>query len=132
MGLDTCVEVSDPQALKRISFRDSTARVKLVPFPARYEPKNICKTSSCAASNEQQILPSVPQGLPGFQCVLDSLLRLALSAQRFEGLALEIEDVLLAHRSARSDVASAEHLGDLACELDLVIGDEISLAHEVR
>src|SRR5260370_3500242 len=56
---------------------------------------------------------SIPQRFPRLQCVLNPLLRLLLTAQRFEALALQIKNVLLAHRRSRGDVAAAEDFGDL-------------------
>ena len=56
----------------------------------------------------------VPQRLPRLQGVLNSLLRLFLAAKRFEPLALEIQDVLLAHRRSRRNLPAAEDFGDLA------------------
>ncbi len=38
----------------------------------------------------------VPQGLSGLQCELNALLSLLFTAERFEGLALQVEQVLLA------------------------------------
>src|SRR5579884_583055 len=43
----------------------------------------------------------VSQRLSGLQRKLNSLLRLLLAAERFEAFALEIEDVLFAHRCSR-------------------------------
>jgi len=45
--------------------------------------------------------------------VLNPLLCFALAAQRFESLALEVEDVLLADRRSGGDLAAAEDFGDL-------------------
>ncbi len=56
----------------------------------------------------------VPQCLSRLERELNSLLGFLLAAERFEAFALKVEDVLLAHWSARSDVAAAEDFGDLA------------------
>ena len=61
----------------------------------------------------------------------DALPRLRLAAERFEGFALQIEDVLLAYRSARGHVAAAQHLGDFDADLLIVVTDLLGLPHEV-
>src|SRR6476659_4175210 len=43
----------------------------------------------------------VPQWLARFQRELDALLRLLLAAERLETFALQIQQILLAHRSSR-------------------------------
>src|ERR1700730_1052440 len=77
-------------------------------------------------------LESIPQRLARLQRELNSFLRLLLAAKRFEALALQIEDVLLAHRSAGSDVAAAQDFGDLCAQLHFVVGDEVALPHQVN
>src|SRR5438270_13728718 len=74
----------------------------------------------------------VAQRLSRFQRVLNSFLRFLLAAKRFEGLAFEIEDELLADRSSRCYIPAAEHLRNLCAELDLILSDEVSLAHEMH
>src|SRR2546426_7692815 len=74
---------------------------------------------------------SIPQCLARLQRVLNPLLRLLLSAQRFEPLALQVEHVLLADRRARGHVPAAEDLSDFGGQLHLVLGDVIALTHEV-
>src|ERR1700674_3907313 len=74
---------------------------------------------------------SIPQSLPRFQRVLDSLLGFLLSAERFESLALQVKDVLLAHRSSGSHMAAAEDFGDLGSQFHFILGDVVTLAHDV-
>src|SRR5665811_1058953 len=62
---------------------------------------------------------------------MNSLLCFLFAAEGFEALALQVEDVLLAHGSAGGDVAAAEDFGDLSTQLYFVVGDEVALAHEV-
>src|SRR6267378_1360431 len=74
---------------------------------------------------------SIPQGLARLQRELDSLLRLFLAAQRFEALALQVQDVLLAHGRARREIAAAQHFGDLVADFDFVVANEVALPHQV-
>src|SRR5207244_8320984 len=99
----------------------------------------------CSTWNTSPICRSVPRGnrspfglsgltgskIPRLQRVLNPLLRLLLSTQRFEPLALQVEHVLLADRRARGHVPTTEDLGDFGGELHLVLGDVIALTHEV-
>src|SRR5579864_3877435 len=73
----------------------------------------------------------VPQCLARLERVLNPLLRLLLSAQGLESFPLQIQDVLLTHRSSRSDITSTQHAGDLSTEFDFVVRDEVPLPHEV-
>ena len=57
----------------------------------------------------------VPQRFSCLQRVLNPLLRLALSAERFESLALQIEHILFADRRSRRDVTSAKNLRRFCC-----------------
>ena len=74
----------------------------------------------------------IPQRLAGFQRVLNSFLRFLFTAERFETFAFQVEDVLLAHRSAGRNVASAKDLRNLSGEFHLVLGDVLALAHQVN
>src|SRR5208282_4242461 len=67
----------------------------------------------CAVLGKSISSTLVPQRLARLQRVLNSFLRFLFPAQRLESLALQIEDVLLAHRSSRRHVSAAEHLGNL-------------------
>ena len=73
----------------------------------------------------------IPQRLPRLQRVLNPLLRLLLAAQGFKPLALQIENVLLAHRRTRCDTSAAQDLSDLRTQLHFVVSDKISLPHHV-
>src|SRR5207302_8744481 len=75
---------------------------------------------------------SIPERLPRLQCVLNPLLRLLLTAKRLEPFALEIKDVVFANRRTGRDVASAQHFGDFCAQLDFVVCDVVTLAHEVN
>ena len=58
----------------------------------------------------------------------DSLLRLLRAQQAQKRLAFQIENVLFGDR-ARRTIAAAEHVGQLASDAYLVIGDRATLAH---
>src|SRR5437763_1544575 len=51
-------------------------------------------------------LPSVSQCLPSLQSVLDAFLRLLLAAQRLEGLAFQVEQILFAEGSSGRDFSA--------------------------
>src|SRR5450755_3212107 len=74
---------------------------------------------------------SIPQRLPRLQRVLNALLRLLLPAQRFERLALQIQQILFAHRRARRHVAAAKNLRDLGPQFHFILGDVVALAHQM-
>src|SRR5260370_36316261 len=74
---------------------------------------------------------SIPERLPRLQRVLNPLLRLLLTAQRLEPLALQVEDVLLDHRRSRSDVAAAQDFSDFCPQLHFIVGDVVALAPQV-
>src|SRR5579864_1632631 len=75
---------------------------------------------------------SIPQRLPRLQRVLYPLLRLPLAAQRFESLALQIQQILLAHRRSRCHIAAAQHLGHLVADLLLMVADVLALPHQMH
>src|SRR6266404_962059 len=75
---------------------------------------------------------SVSQRLPGLQRVLNSFLRLFLSAERLERLPLQVEQVLFADGSPGSDIATANNFGNLVAKLLFVVADELALTHEVH
>src|SRR5205085_1305764 len=52
-------------------------------------------------------------------------------AERFESFALQVEQVLLAHRSSRRDRAAADHLCDFVPNLHVVVADVLALSHQV-
>src|SRR4051812_44978871 len=58
---------------------------------------------------ETRCIALITQRLTGFQRVLDPLLCFLLSAKRLEAFALQVENVLLAHRRARGNMSSAKH-----------------------
>src|SRR5206468_6214426 len=60
------------------------------------------------------------------------LLRLLLAAKRLESFALEIKNVLLTDRSARSDVPATEDFRDFSAQLHFVVSDVLPLAHEMN
>src|SRR5512132_2693050 len=74
------------------------------------------------------MLASVAEGLARLERVRAALLRLLRAQQPEKGLALEIEDVLLRH-GARRTVAAAEHIGELARDAHLVLGDLPAFTH---
>src|SRR4051812_34540045 len=74
-------------------------------------------------------LISIAQRLSRLQRVLDALLRLLLTAQRLEGLALEVEQVLLAYQRPRRDSAAAQDFRDFARNLHFVVADVLALPH---
>src|SRR6266576_3691909 len=74
---------------------------------------------------------SISQCLPRLQCVLDSFLSLLLTAERLEGFPLQVEQVLLADRSSGGDISATDNLRDLVAQLELVVGNELALPHQV-
>jgi hypothetical protein len=74
----------------------------------------------------------IPQRLPRLQRVLNPLLSFLLTAKRLKTFALQIQNVLLADRSAPSDVAAAENFRDFRGQLYFVFGDVVALAHQVN
>src|SRR5579884_606804 len=74
----------------------------------------------------------IPQRLPRLQGVLNSFLGLSLSAERLERLPLQIQNVLLADRSSRRNMSSAEHFRDLGSDLHFMITDVPTLPHQVN
>src|SRR5207244_4570311 len=72
---------------------------------------------------------SIPQRLPRLQRELNPFLCLPLPTQRFESFPLQIQDVLLTHRRARGHIPSAQHFGDLRCQLHFVFRDVVALPH---
>src|SRR5690606_23832092 len=69
----------------------------------------------------------VPQRLPRLQGVHDPLLRLRHLREGDEVLALEAEQPVLVHAGAAVDLAAAEHGGDAAGDLVVVLADEPAL-----
>src|SRR4051794_12079435 len=72
---------------------------------------------------------SVPQRLPGLQRVLNTLLRLALAAERLEAFTLQIQDVLLRDHDSGRDGATAKHFGDFVADLHFMVADVLTLTH---
>src|ERR1051326_9098731 len=64
---------------------------------------------------------SVAQRFTCFECVLNSFLRLLLSAKRLEGLAFEIKKILLTYRRSRGHISAAEHFSDLVPDFHFVL-----------
>src|ERR1041385_2913414 len=74
----------------------------------------------------------IPQGLAGFQGVLDSFHRFGLAAQAQEHLAFEIEDVLFGHKMRPAQIAAAEHMREFGPDLFVVPTDLAGLAHLIQ
>src|SRR5205814_387149 len=83
-------------------------------------------------SSVESLQKSIPQCLTRLQRVLNSLLRFLLAAKRFEGLALKIENVLLADGSSRRDISAAQDLRNFGPDFYFVIADVFTLAHQVN
>src|SRR5262245_4580950 len=66
---------------------------------------------------------SIPQRLPRLERVLDPRLSFLRSKQLHEARTLEIEEPLLVHRRAGLDVASAQHIRDVAGDQKVVLRD---------
>src|SRR5579863_7351912 len=72
----------------------------------------------------------IPQRLSGLEGEGDALLSFALAAEGDEGLALEVQQILLADESACSDPAAAENVGRPSRDLLIVLGSVACLAHQ--
>src|ERR1035438_7061890 len=73
----------------------------------------------------------VPKCLTGLQRELNALLGFLFTCERDEGLALQVEQILLTDQSAGVDLSAAEHVSYLAGDLHFVIGDELATPHDV-
>src|SRR5205814_10638355 len=72
---------------------------------------------------------SVPQRLAVLEHELDAFLGLRRLRERYEMLALEIEQPFLVHHAAGIDLTAAQHLGDARRDVVVVIRDEGALFH---
>src|SRR5690606_24891319 len=71
----------------------------------------------------------VAQGLAAHEHVLDALLGLGLAAQLQEGLALQVQVVLLGPLGAGGDVSAAQDAGQLVGDEGIVLAGEARLDH---
>ena len=77
-------------------------------------------------------LASVSQRLPSLQSVLDAFLRLLLAAQRLEGFAFQVEQILFAKGSSAREISAANDFGDLIAEFLFVVAYELALPHQMH
>ena len=68
----------------------------------------------------------ISQRLSGFECVGDSLLRFALSAQANESFALQIENVLLGNGLRRRNAATRQYVCQFSCDNRVVLTGEFA------
>src|SRR5205809_2688376 len=74
-------------------------------------------------------LPSIAQWLAGLERVGDAFLRSGILEQRHELAALEVEQPLLVYEARRLDLAAAQHACDAQSDLEVMRGDESTVAH---
>jgi hypothetical protein len=71
----------------------------------------------------------LPNRLAGLHHAHDAFLGLGMVQQFHEGLALEVEQPLLADQAALIDVAAGHDAGDHLAQLEVVGGDEAAVTH---
>ena len=95
----------------RLSLRQNNLRYQeCLQFSSNQSQNAIERTAQCL----------VAQGFAGFQRMGDTSLRVALGAEGDEGLAFEVEDVLLGDELRRGERAAAEDVGELASHQRIV------------
>src|SRR5579871_327126 len=109
--------------------RSSGRVARSVPLGAL--PTAVRTALTMTASLMTLLPPSVSQRLAGFEREGNPLLGFPFAAQRQERLALEIEQILLAHGRAGRDAASAQHMRHFIGYVRIVLADKFSLAHGV-
>src|SRR5205823_2859903 len=84
-------------------------------------PVQFCVIAPTAAIAGDHGDSSIPQRLARLQGVLNTLLRLALAAERLEAFTLQIQDVLLRDHGSGRDGASAKHFGDFVPDFHFMV-----------
>src|SRR5215207_7656100 len=74
---------------------------------------------------------SIPQRFAGLEGMGDPFLRFSLAAQAEEGLALQIQQVLLALGGRRRSIQTGQNPGELAADQRIVLADPSSAPGEV-
>src|SRR5215213_1808583 len=88
---------------------------------------NIARRRDACAHSESppsSVPPSIPKRLARLQHVRDALLRLPVSAEREERLALQIQKVLLGDARLVVEVAARQDARELLADDGVVVGDE--------
>src|SRR3989344_2334175 len=100
------------------------------PRPGASASSAICwgRVRSCRSTGYPSTFGSVANRFAGGQHAQDALMRLGLGDQVTEHLALQREQVFLAHHRASIHIAATDHLGDHGADLEVVGTYEAAVA----
>src|SRR5579864_4758736 len=96
------------------------------PTPTRSYTQGCKKLRRLQNRLYEPALNLISQRLSGFECVGDSLLRFALSAQADESFALQIENILLGNHLRRGDPAARENIRQFPADNRVMLARKFS------